>query len=459
MTDAQKIMHSIFYDLETSDQYPIGQILNYSFIVVDSSWNIVDECNGEVLIKPGELPSPGAILANRVNVLEQQKRATDTEYRAMQKIFNFFSQCIIQFGSVNLIGFNSSKFDLNYLRTSLIRNGFNPYFSGKLQYRDLLHAAQYLSCTHPKFPRKPARGAREDKLSLRLETLCHAFELLEGKQAHESRADVILTIALAKIFANQFQLDVRTFNTFPSLQNLERGQVWSVFKPQYELSHADIFHKSKLLLLDKDHRSSLWINLAAYEEDKSRSSISWQSAAKHALFLDQALPEEASSQAALQALRQFSEINLKNFFSRSTCDIESDIYRLDFDCLERLGKAIRGGEVAALYSVANADLKTIFQRFIFSNHKQGPLSDVTVRKYFEDYCMLRYLNNALQLSRDLGEHCQYAPSLKSLYAELKKLQIERTDEEDRLLLSALEEYYQQSYVAQALAASGVNSFE
>lgn len=50
---------AIFYDLETTDREFVGQILNYSFILVDEQLNVVRELNGDIRISRLQLPSRG----------------------------------------------------------------------------------------------------------------------------------------------------------------------------------------------------------------------------------------------------------------------------------------------------------------------------------------------------------------------------------------------------------------
>ena len=148
-------MKSIFFDLETSDKNPIRQILNYSFILVDDDFSIVSELSGLIQLSRLQLPAPEAILANRIDVTQHQKLAIDTEREAMAKIQSFIEHCIeLHAGNEKLpiIGYNSARFDIPYLRTSLIRNGINPYFSGKIIIRDLLFASRKLAASDVRFP-------------------------------------------------------------------------------------------------------------------------------------------------------------------------------------------------------------------------------------------------------------------------------------------------------------------
>ncbi|RMD84314.1 MAG: hypothetical protein D6808_07180, partial [Candidatus Dadabacteria bacterium] len=183
------IKRAVFYDLETSDKDPIGQILNYCFIETDLDFNVLSSVKGEVEISRLQLPRAKALLANKIDVLCHQEGNVESERDAMAKIHRFMVE-VSRRGAVSLIGYNSSKFDLSYLRTSLIRNGLNPYISN-LFYGDLLHLSQKLCVCRKDFPRKEL--CREDnpkKLSLSLENLAKHFGILTGAQAHESYEDV-----------------------------------------------------------------------------------------------------------------------------------------------------------------------------------------------------------------------------------------------------------------------------
>ena len=87
-------MLTIFYDLETSDRNPVGQIINYSFILVDERYEVLDELSGLIRISRLQIPDPGAILANRTDVIEHQKLANDSEPVALGKIRDFIHAAI-----------------------------------------------------------------------------------------------------------------------------------------------------------------------------------------------------------------------------------------------------------------------------------------------------------------------------------------------------------------------------
>lgn len=338
--------HSIFFDLETSDRNPIGQILNYCFFEVDENFEVVSECKGLVKISRLELPDPDAILANRISVTKHQEEASRDEAEAVKHIFDFISGVTSrQDKQTPLIGYNSLKFDIPYLRTTFIRNGVNPYFSGKIVCKDLYHAVQKafirsLDFSAPLLERAKAK----DKLSLSLEAVSQSHGMLTGKQAHESEFDVLLTIKLAKLLTTTYAVDVRNLDACEVISFHDKGPVvLKTLQPNYEMPLNSRTSEGLLMHLTNDRRSGLWVDLNRYREGNGRQSIRWLSPTRHAIFVEgEAEITDELKQVVGKARDEFRDITLRNFFGISTCDIEQDIYRIDFDGIRQLGDAIAG---------------------------------------------------------------------------------------------------------------------
>lgn len=212
----------IFYDLETSSRELVGQILTYSFLVVDSKFQIHDELTGSIRLNRIQLPEIDAILTNRINLTDHQKSASsEMEYTAAQKVHTFLSHQVDQHGYIPLVGFNGNSFDLPFLRNLLIRYGFNPYFSGKLTNLDILHYAQHIAFTNPDTFVWQLRENDEGRkyYSFKLEDLAKSFQLLDAKasQTHSAREDVVLTIELAKELQKRYKCPLKTFKSFQLL--------------------------------------------------------------------------------------------------------------------------------------------------------------------------------------------------------------------------------------------------
>jgi hypothetical protein len=447
-------MFAVYYDLETTDKNTIGQIINYSFMLVNSELEVIDELSGLVKISRLQIPDPGAILANRTDVLEHQIKAEDTEPVAMRRIADFLAQSIKEAsGAVTLIGYNSSRFDLGYLRTSLIRNGINPYFGGKLVPRDLLHVVQKAYLTHGEF-RELVRRQREGepKLSLSLQTVSHALGLLDGVQAHESREDVLLTIRLARWLRDSCDLDAASFEAYEGTKlhsTARSGTVYMVEEPEYDMHSPTYLSKRPVTLLDADYKSALWIDLERYASVPEPTCISWRSAAKNAFFISpQAVSNSEWAEVARSALRQFRGVTLKNFFEKSTCDIEQDIYRLDFDHLDLYSKALATHDKAVLRECRLPEAKVLWLRHQLAS-PNASLSDPATSELLKKYALYRY-GGKLQVARTVREGSE-SESYHSTLSEMVRRLIQAQEAAavsrnttDRKLMTSLERFIRDS---------------
>ena len=453
-------MVSIFYDLETTHLSPLGQILNCCFVAVDRSWKELGRYSAELAISPLQLPEPEAVLANRTQVMSHQLQASKSERQALKEVHSFIGDTISRSGeAVELIGYNSARFDLNFLRTSFIRNGLNPYFYGKVVPKDLLHTVRYLSVTNASFPRCPRTSLGETagtKLSLGLEPISQALGLLSDKQRHHSAADVDLTILLAKTLVTAFGVDVRTHSAYPAAELHAMGRAHPVvvaLTPQLDLQSPLIASRRPFSLLTNDGKSGLWIDLLEYREGKGRDAIKWMSTNSRSLLIDL---DDVASQAytadAIRARDQFRDINLSTFFHRSTCDIEADIFRLSFSEIESLESAIWTGNKLA---ISNSDSKDIRELYIRNRLSELDWSCATEsqEQRLAAYALYRY-GGACNIQK--GHIGTLDPSLHEAAAHhtfayyldrLKTLQASATNPEEREILDQLGVFYQSSPIS------------
>ncbi len=456
-------LYSVFYDLETTTKFNVGQILNYCFTLVAPDLTPVRELAGRVRISRLELPAPGAILANRTNVLDHQATTTDTEPVAMNRIAEFLWAAVREHEAVNLIGYNSSKFDLQYLRTSLARNGINPYFGGRLFYRDLYHAAKKLAVSAPDFPRGPAPRPRlgdEGRLSLSLETLTRAAGILTEAQRHEAKADVEITLKLAVHFRDTFGLDVTSFQGYEALayhRKPRSGEVVWMMEPNYDLSSAERVALAPMILLEGTDRSALWVDLERYRGGAGRGAIRWMNPGTKYFFCG-APPLEARGDlaaTATQALEDFRGVSLATYFSTTDCDIEEHIYRLSAPLIDGLGQALKRGDPTAIRECADAFILYKRHRLAFD---EIPADDAERRaradKVLRLYALHRY-GGEMVMVRRLDEtvmESPYHPTLQALVGELRSLLEGATSGEDRALLSALSAFYASSDIVRVAGA-------
>ena len=449
-------MYAVFYDLETTTKNTVGQILNYSFILVDDEMKPIGELSGLVKMNRLQLPEPGAILANRTDVIEHQKLATDTEPQAMKKIEQFLSSCIqTAQGAIAFVGYNSSRFDLNYLRTSFIRNGLNPYFKGLLSSRDLLHTVHKAYLTNSEFREKVRAHCKgEKRLSLSMQTVTHALGLLEGVQAHESREDVLLTIKLASWLKERCNVDVRTYEAYEGVSlhsTVRSGSVYEIEEPNYDLLEGGYSRRVPMCLLDENKRASLWVNLERYAEEPSPRAISWRQSMKHSFFTTgRAVTTPEVQELARKALAQFKKVTLSNYFEKSEADIEQDIYRLDFDAQDVYYRALREGKKELLAGTTNPDAKKLWVRYQLANAELS-LSDPRSADLLRQYATYRY-GGKLQLVKTIRNPTDpdnYHPKLSDMMAELvrsKDIAVQEGNEADIKLLDSLERFYRDSEI-------------
>ncbi|MGI6680890.1 MAG: hypothetical protein ACOX3T_05345 [Bdellovibrionota bacterium] len=493
-------MITIFFDLETSRTEPIGQILNYSFIATNDDFEVIDECFGDIRISPLELPCPYAILANKVDVIKhQQKNISDekSEMMSMQRIFNFFENMIKEGRGekIVLVGYNSLKFDVPYLRTSMIRNGFSPYFNGQIIYRDLLYVVRKISCTREDFIRtsKHDESAKKNKLSLTLETTSQNYNLLQGEQLHNSRDDVLLTINLAKKLLEIFNLDVRKYNGYElsfseHAKYKKEGKVFTPIFPEYDLGATKNYENRFYVLLDYSDRYSLWVDLDKFKEckeaskietskietskegsledslqdslDKFKRAISWYNYSASYLFKpikDIEVPN-FYYELAKESLDMLKDINLDNYFEISECDIEQDIYRLSFNSLDLLHKIIWENDSSVSKGQISRDLNVVLTRWKLANIKWEDINredekDINKLKFLEMYANHRYgKDNSLLLNKfakkDSENKEDFHLSFFELLENIESLKEENKDNKENIsLLLSLEKFYKESIIA------------
>jgi hypothetical protein len=451
-------MHAVFYDLETSDKNAVGQIINYCFICVDEALQPIDEISGLVKLSRLQIPDAGAILANRTDVQRHQQEAKDYEPDAMHSIAGFIEQCIVRAqGAITLIGYNSARFDLGYLRTSLIRNGINPYFNQQLVPRDLLHSIHKAYLTSPRFRELvlTQRGS-EKKLSLSLQTVGHALGLLEGVQAHESREDVVLTLKVAEWLRRECDLDPITFDGYEGLalhSTARSGTVYFQEQPEYALESGQTVSKTPVTLLDANNKAGLWIDLERYAQKQSPECIMWRSAGKHPFFVArQAADDPELRRLARAAVTQFKGISLRNFFKPSSCDVEMDIYRLDFDNLDIYGRAVQTNDKKLLEKCTLPDAKILWARRMLANPRAS-IGDPKTAETLRQYALYRY-GGKMQLARTVTErgeeseanfHATLSEMVQRLMQSREAAAVTRNTE-DQQLLDSLERYIRSSEI-------------
>ena len=111
----------LFYDLETTGLNPaFDQILQFAAIRTDQRFQVLEETQLQVRLRPDVIPSPYAVMTHRIPLSEMQQGIS--ELTAVRKIHELFNQP----GTISL-GYNTLKFDDEFMRFAFFRNLLPPY--------------------------------------------------------------------------------------------------------------------------------------------------------------------------------------------------------------------------------------------------------------------------------------------------------------------------------------------
>lgn len=431
-------MNTIFFDLETTDLNTVGQILNYAFVEVDENWNIKSCLRDKIKISRLQLPSPEAIVATRTDIFAHNKEAVDLEHVAMFKIRKYL-QDIVEWTETRLVGYNSNKFDVPYLRTSMIRNGLNPYFGGSIKYGDVLHVVRRLACDNSDFCDK-LHKRDNGKPSFKLESVARSLGLLDPSevQTHESLSDVLLTIKLAKHLAEVYKIDVRTYASYEATKgNFDVVRVFP-YVDQNNEKVADEY--CVMAVLEQNKTQALWINLKKFEDGLDKQSVSWYNKNTSPLYVAEYIRNDHQRGRAATAKTALSHVTLQNFWPPKDCDVEEFIFMLPIGDIPALYDAIWRKDIFLLKEKKCKLASKLYLRFLANT------SDIDqVEMQIRDYAMYRY-GGKLKLDVHPGD--QHANQFHATYSDLLK-KIEELAEvpENTHIMSQLKKYYETSVIA------------
>lgn len=182
----------LFYDLETTGINPtFDQILQFAALRTDKDFRELERYNIKVRLRPDVVPAPGAVLTTKLTVADVTANDCYSEYDAVRLMHTLVNK-----PDTISIGYNSLRFDDQFLRFSFYRNLLPAYTHQYAQgcgRADLLPITMMFWRNH-----KDALQWPEDKgkVRLKLELLSKLNKLAEG-QAHDALVDVKATVALA----------------------------------------------------------------------------------------------------------------------------------------------------------------------------------------------------------------------------------------------------------------------
>lgn len=183
-----------FYDLETSGLDPrADRIMQFAGIRTDLDLNPIDEpVNLLVKLADDTLPSPGAIAVTKITPqMTQQDGLKEAE------LCRYLVDEIFTPGTC-ILGFNSVRFDDEFMRCLFWRNFYDPYEwqwkDGRSRW-DMLDVIRLTRALRPEGINWPVQdGKKTNRLEL-ITKLNH----IEHEHAHDALADVYATVAVAKL--------------------------------------------------------------------------------------------------------------------------------------------------------------------------------------------------------------------------------------------------------------------
>ncbi|MCP4294260.1 MAG: exodeoxyribonuclease I [Proteobacteria bacterium] len=181
----------LFYDIETSGlNKSFDQILQFAAIRTDLNFNIIEKTEHNVRLRLDIVISPRAIITHRIPIADCLEGIT--EYEAAQEIHRLLNEP----GTISL-GYNTLKFDDEFLRFLFHRNLLPPYthqYAKGCNRMDILPIALIYRLYAPNQLKWPED---QGKMSMKLEHLNQLNNLSQG-QAHNAMVDVEATLELAR---------------------------------------------------------------------------------------------------------------------------------------------------------------------------------------------------------------------------------------------------------------------
>ncbi len=226
----------LFYDLETTGlNHAFDQVLQFAAVRTDMQFVELERHEIMIKLRSDVIPSPAATAAHCISTA----RVADglCEYEAMQQIHAMLNTP----GTISL-GYNSLRFDDEFLRFAFYRNLLTPYthqYANQCSRMDLLPIVVLFRLLGKEALQWPEV---DGKVSLKLENLKAANDLAEG-DSHDALVDVETTVALARRLSKEqalWSFGIEHFNKAIDQRRAEQLPIFSPALPEY--------HKLGLLL-------------------------------------------------------------------------------------------------------------------------------------------------------------------------------------------------------------------
>ena len=228
-----------FYDLETSGlNSRSDRIMQFAGQRTDAELNLIGE-PVNILVKMTEdaLPNPGAIMVTKIT--PQQTLADGISEK---EFADFVTEEIFTPNTV-AVGYNTVRFDDEFMRALLWRNFYDPYEwewkDGRSRW-DMLDVVRLTRALRPEGINWPV--TEDGRATNRLELLTK-LNGLEHAHAHDALSDVYATIAVAKLIRDKqpelfdFLLKMRDKNEVKKYVNLDNKKPFVYASGRYSAEH------------------------------------------------------------------------------------------------------------------------------------------------------------------------------------------------------------------------------
>ncbi len=234
-----------FYDLETSGVNPrSARIMQFAGQRTDANLNPIGEADN-ILIKMSDdvLPEPDAILLTGIT-----PQATIFDGITEADFLRYFYEDIAQPGTI-FVGFNSIRFDDEFMRYINYRNFYDAYEWQWKENRsrwDMLDVVRMTRALRPDGIKWPFDSS--GKPSNRLELLS-SINGLDHEHAHDALSDVFATIAVARLIHNKqpklfnYLLDNRSKQAVAQLVDADRPFVYTSGAYESEFEKTTVAQK------------------------------------------------------------------------------------------------------------------------------------------------------------------------------------------------------------------------
>ena len=188
----------LFYDVETTGlNVAFDQVLQFAATRTDEDFNVIEEHDLRVRLRPDMIPSPEAVVTHRIPMGTMRDEGV-SEAEAIRQIHALLNEP----GTISL-GYNSLSFDDEVLRFSFYRNLLPPYTHqyandcGRMDVYPM--AVMYWLAGSDAVQWSDAEGA------FKLETLAasNGFDAHAEHRDHDAASDVRVTLELARALAQE----------------------------------------------------------------------------------------------------------------------------------------------------------------------------------------------------------------------------------------------------------------